>query len=300
MTLDLYRLEQLIAVAEEGSVTKAAARLHLSQQALSTSLRNLEREVGVDLLDRGSAGIRLLPAGETLVADARVLRGLARSALHRARRIGRGEPDVLRLGHTPAVTGDEIGALLRAVRAQHPNVRIEPHLRYPNALCDELLDGDLDLGLCRGMRAVRGLARTTVTRHRLQVAVSEDHPLAGRDSVALDELAGHTIAVWGQPGTSGYTDLLVSYCRQAGFEPAMERTPLQGVPPETAVVGTGHVAFVTARPGAVSGGAARVIALTPPIYAPLIALWPEHGTSAPRDVFLASADAVSAEEQARP
>lgn len=142
------------------------------------------------------------------------------------------------------------------------------------------------------MRHLRGLARTTVTRHRLQLAVSEG-PLADRDSVKLDELADHTIVVWGKPGSSGYTDLLVSYCRQAGFEPKIERTQFQGVPPETAVVGTGHVAFVTAPTGAVSGGAARVIALTPPIYAPLIALWPEHGTSAARDAFLASAEALS-------
>lgn len=286
MTLDLYRLEQLIAVAEEGSVTKAAARLHLSQQALSTSLRALEREVGVDLLNRGSAGIRLLPAGEELVADARVLRGLARAALRRVRQVGRGERDVLRLGHTPAVTGDEVGVLLRDVAERHPGLHVEPHLRYPAELCDQLLDGDLDVGLCRGMRTVRGLARTTVTRHRLHLAVDKDHPLAGRDRVALGELADYTIVVWGNPGHSGYTDLLVSYCRQAGFEPTMQRTALQGVPPETAVVGTGHVAFVTARPGVVAGGAARVIALDPPVYAPLIALWPEHATSASREAFL--------------
>jgi len=286
VTLDLHRLEQLIAVAEEGSVTKAAARLHLSQQALSTSLRNLEREVGVELLDRGSAGIRLLPAGEELVADARVLRGLARSALRRVRQVGRGERDVLRLGHTPAVTGDEVGVLLRDVAERHPGLHVEPHLRYPTELCDQLLDGDLDLGLCRGMRDVRGLVRTTVTRHRLHLAVSEDHPLAGRDSVQLGELADHTIVVWGRLKNSGYTDLLVSYCRQAGFEPTLQRTPLQGVPPETAVIGTGHVAFVTAQPGVVSGGAARVITLEPPIYAPLIALWPEHATSSSREAFL--------------
>ncbi|MBA0127145.1 LysR family transcriptional regulator [Haloechinothrix sp. YIM 98757] len=286
MTLDLDRLEQLIAVAEEGSVTRAAARLHLSQQALSTSLRNLEREVGVELLDRGGTGIRVLPAGEALIADGRVLRGLARSALDRARRIGRGEPDVLRLGHTPAVTGEELGTLLHTARTLHPHLRIEPHQEYPGTLLDLLLDGGLDLGLCRAIRPVQGLARTTLAWHRLRIAVSAEHPLATRDSVAFADIAEYTIVVWGRPGTSGYTDLLVDTCRRAGFEPSVQRTELQGVPPATAVVGTGHIAFVTSRPGPAAGGAAHVITLTPPAHVPLVAIWPEHAGSRARETFL--------------
>lgn len=296
MTLDLYRLEQLIAVAEEGSVTRAAARLHLSQQALSTSLRNLEREVGVELLDRSGPGVRMLPAGEALLADARVLRGLARSALRTARRIGRGELDVLRIGHTPAVTGEEIGEILRAVRSHHPGLRIEPHSRYPPALADELIDGHIDVGLCRAMLPVHGLARTTVTRHRLSVAVAEEHPLAARDSVSFDDLADETIIVWGSPGRSGYTDLLISVCRQAGLEPRTTRTDLQGVPPVHAVIGTSDVAFVTATPGWAADGAVRILALTPPTSVPLIGLWPRHVTSEARDAFLSTMRELAGDE----
>ena len=91
MGLDLRKLEHLVAVAEEGGFTRAAARLHLSQQALSTSVRSLEREVGVPLLRRDTGGVTALPAGQALIDDARVLHGIARSALHRARRIGRGD-----------------------------------------------------------------------------------------------------------------------------------------------------------------------------------------------------------------
>lgn len=286
MTLDLHRLAQLVAVAEEGSVTRAAARLHLSQQALSTSLRTLEREVGVDLLDRTGTPIRLSPAGDALVADARVLHGLAQSALRRARRIGRGEHEVLRIGHTPAVTGEEVGELLRTVRATRPELRVEPHLRYPSELVAQLLDGDLDLGLGRGMPPEPGLARTTLARHRLSVAVGEHHRFAGRDSVAIEELAGETIVVWGRAGASGYTDLLLALCRQAGFEPVTTRSDMQGVPPLMGVAGTDHVAFVTAVPGVAAGGAVRVLTLTPPTHVPLVAMWLDHSTSDSREVFL--------------
>jgi DNA-binding transcriptional LysR family regulator len=286
--LDLNKLEHLIAVAEEGSITRAAARQHLSQQALSTSIRVLEREVGVPLLERTATGVSLLPAGTALVEDARVLRGAARSALQRARRIGRGEKEMLRLGHTPAVTGEEVIALLRQVGAVHPRLATDVNQRYPAELTEALLAGDLDIGLCRALTPAHGLARTTLGHQPLNTAVAADHPFATRTSVALSDLADQHFIVWGRPGHSGYTDLLVNHCRAAGFEPRTERTPLQGTPPSTAVIGTNRCAFVTTPPGP-AGGAVRILALHPPVYAPLHALYSPRSTSPAKDAFLTTA-----------
>lgn len=289
MTLDLHRLEQLVAVAEEGSVTKAAARLHLSQQALSTSLRTLERAVGVELLDRAGPRITLLPAGEALVADARVIGGLAHTALRRARQIGRGEPEVLRLGHTPAVSGDQVADLLRRAQQQYPELRVLPQQRYPSELVANLLDGALDAGLTRSTVDTRGLAQATVAWDRLNVAVAARHPWAARSSVDIADIAGETLVIWGRPGESAYTDRLLALCRDAGFEPELYRSRMQGTPPETAVVETRNVAFVAAPVGPAAAGAAHVLELLPPAYVPLIALWPEHVSSDARDAFLAVA-----------
>ncbi|MDA3625762.1 LysR substrate-binding domain-containing protein [Saccharopolyspora oryzae] len=286
MGLDLHKLGHLVAVAEEGSFTRAAARLHLSQQALSTSIRALEREVGVDLLERTTTGVAVLPAGEALISDARVLDGVARSALKRARRIGRGESEVLRIGHTPAVTGDEVTALLREAHAEHPDLATDVNQRYPAELEKQLLAGELDLGLCRAMAPAHGLNRATLVHQRLQVAVAAEHRLADRDVVELSELADEQIVVWGHPGRSGYTDLLIESCRKAGFEPRTHRNAIQGTPPVTAVLGTEHVAFVTAAPGPAANGKVRVIELTPPIEVPLQALWSAHITSDARHTFL--------------
>ncbi|MHC5256411.1 LysR family transcriptional regulator [Streptomyces sp. UC4497] len=289
MALDLNKLEHLVAVVEEGSVTRAAARLHLSQQALSTSIRVLEREVGVPLLERGSSGITVLPAGQALVEDARVLNGVARTALRRARYIGRGDTAPLRIGYTPAVTGEEVVTLLAPLTDAHPDVVPEVHQRYPDELAAALLAGDLDLGLCRGMAPEHGLTRTTLGRQRLHIAVAADHPLAGRTTVALPDLEDERFMVWGTPGRSGYTDLLIAHCRHAGFDPHVERTDRQGTPPVTAVIGTGRLAFVTSPPGDVAGGRARVIALEPPVHAPLHALYPGNATCPSRDLFLTCA-----------
>ncbi|MGY1439379.1 LysR family transcriptional regulator [Streptomyces reniochalinae] len=289
MNLDLHKLDHLIAVAEEGSVTRAASRLHLSQQALSTSIKVLEREIGVPLLERGSSGVTLLPAGQALVEDARVLRGMARSAVRRARRTGRGEPDTLRIGHTPAVTGEEVVSLLTPVAERRPGLVPEVHQRYPHELVSALLAGDLDVGLCRGTGPVHGLTRTTLGHQRLHLAVSADHRLATRTTVALSELADETLMVWGHPGRSDYTDLLMDHCRRAGFEPRAVRTDRQGTPPVTAVIGTDRVAFVTTPPGTTADGRARVLPLEPPAHAPLHALYLPQTSSAGRDVFLSSA-----------
>lgn len=289
MTLDLHKLGHLIAVAEEGGFTQAARRLHLSQQALSTSIRALEREVGVELLDRRGSRLAVLPAGEALIADARLLHGAARAALIRARRIGRGEGELLRVGHTPAVAGDEVTALLHRVHQVQPELSTQVNQRYPSELTEQLIAGELDLGLCRGMVAERGLTRTTLAHHRLRVAVSADHRWASRESVEFDELATETIVVWGKAGSSGYTDLLIEHCRRAGFEPAVRRNPIQGTPPVTAVQGSDHVAFVTAAAGAAAGGAVRVLDLLPPSFVPLHALWPQHTNSEARDDFLSAA-----------
>ncbi|MGW1680751.1 LysR family transcriptional regulator [Saccharopolyspora sp. NPDC002376] len=205
MGLDLYKLGHLVAVAEEGSFTRAAARLHLSQQALSTSIRALEREVGVDLLKRTTTGVAVLPAGEALIADARVLGGVARSALERARRIGRGESEVLRIGHVPAVTGDEVTALLRQAHAEHPDLATDVNQRYPAELEKQLLAGELDLGLCRAMAPAHGLNRATLVHQRLQVAVAAEHSHAKRVRKQVLSPADGGVGDLGIASTGRYT-----------------------------------------------------------------------------------------------
>ncbi|SDP27121.1 LysR substrate binding domain-containing protein [Actinopolyspora xinjiangensis] len=223
-----------------------------------------------------------------MIADGRILHGVARAAVARARRIGRGEPDPLRIGHTPAVTGDEITTLLHQAQYPYPDLAPQVNQRYPHELTTQLLAGDLDLGLCRAMSPAHGLTRTTLTHHRLHVAVAAEHHLATHDSIQLTDLKDESIMVWGSPGRSGYTDLLITYCRQAGFDPHIHRNPIQGTPPVTAVLGSDHIAFVTTDPGAAAGGAVRVLELRPPHSVPLHALWSHHITSPARDTFLAA------------
>src|SRR6476646_4263155 len=108
MQLDLRKLAHFAAVVEERSMTRAAGRLRLTQQALSMSIRALERELGIPLLERGRGGVELLPAGRSLYADGLALLSAASAAVARARHAAEGGTERLRVGHTPAVTDVDV------------------------------------------------------------------------------------------------------------------------------------------------------------------------------------------------
>ena len=285
MGLDLRKVEHFVAVAEERSMTRAAARLHLSQQALSMSMRALERELGVPLLDRSRRGVVLLASGEALYADAVPLLAAATAAVGRARRADRGEPELLRIGHTPAVTGIEITEMLAGAPASGASVQVVALL--PDELSERLHDRSVDIGLSRATAPVAGLAGQVVARHRLRLAVRAGHRLAHRHAVTLPELAAETLIVGAPPGVCAYTDLLLGLCRRAGFEPRHRVTPVQGTPPVTTVLGTDGAALVTEAPGPAVGGAVRVVELEPETTVPVLASWRRDTRSVLRDVLVA-------------
>jgi len=285
MGLDLRKVEHFVAVAEERSMTRAAARLNLSQQALSMSMRALERELGVPLLDRSRRGVVLLASGEALYADAVPLLAAATAAVGRARRADRGEPELLRIGHTPAVTGIEITEMLAGAPASGASVQVVALL--PDELSERLRDRSVDIGLSRATAPAAGLAGQVVAHHRLRLAVRAGHRLAHRHAVTLPELAAETLIVGAPPGVCAYTDLLLGLCRRAGFEPRHRVTPVQGTPPVTTVLGTDGAALVTEAPGPAVGGAVRVVELEPETTVPVLASWRRDTRSVLRDVLVA-------------
>lgn len=283
---DLRRLSQFVAVAEAGGFTRAAGLLHVSQQALSSSVQQLEREVGTPLLVRAGRRITLTPAGQTLLDEGRPLLAAARTLTRHTRAAASDEPDEFVVGHSPAISGIEVYTLLHDAIAALPNTSFTVRQLFPDRLVAAVREGTVQLGLRRGVVPQDRLASAAVRYDAVRVAVRRDHPLTARTHVGIADLAEETIALWAPPGASYYSDFLVNACRRAGFEPRYQVSRVQGCPPEAAALTENAVAFVTAPPGPAIGGSVTVIDLDGPLLVPLQGLWQPHTSSAVREMIL--------------
>ena len=120
--MDLRQLRSFVAVAEELHFSRAAARLHLAQSALSAQVRQLEREIGGPLFVRSTRRVELTPAGEALLPDAQQLLSLADAALERARGLVRGQGRSLVIGTLGPAPGGILAALIARLSAREERV----------------------------------------------------------------------------------------------------------------------------------------------------------------------------------
>jgi DNA-binding transcriptional LysR family regulator len=211
---DLRQLRAFVAVAEDLNFTHAAARLHLGQQAVSKSVAQLERELGVALLTRTSRAVRLTAAGEALLADARELLAAADRAFARAREHGEGIAGSLVVGATPAVGPAVLNELARALSDGAPELSIALNQVRPGDTVALLRDGRADVVLSRGASPADEIVLTALAPTPAELLVPAGHRLGGRASVPLRELDGERLLTWNPPGTP-YTDLLVGLCAAA-------------------------------------------------------------------------------------
>src|SRR5438477_8014095 len=122
--MDLRHLRYFVAVAETGSFRRAAERLEIGQPPLSVQIKHLEKELGAALFERTTRVVRLTPAGNLLLPQARALLAGAQRFREDAQRAARGEFGSLALGTIPSSLGPVLAAALRHFRAAMPAVRI--------------------------------------------------------------------------------------------------------------------------------------------------------------------------------
>lgn len=149
--MNINHLAIFHAVAEEGNVTRAAARLHISQPAVSKQLRELERSLGMALFHRLSTGVRLTEAGETLAGYARRLFALeaeAEQALGELRGLERGR---LAVGTSTTIGSYLLPPLFARFHQQHPGIELHLEIANTQEIERRLSDNTLDLGLTEGM-----------------------------------------------------------------------------------------------------------------------------------------------------
>ncbi|MFD8603413.1 LysR family transcriptional regulator [Streptomyces sp. TSRI0445] len=218
--MELRHLNAFLAVAEELHFGRAAKRLQMAQPPLSQQIRQLEKELGVQLFHRNTRSVRLTSAGETFLEPARTVLDDLDTAVRAARSAGIGEYGRVTIGFAGASSHETLPRLTRAVRAAHPGLElVMTGQTYANTALSRVADGSLDLGFVRLPVARPGVAHRVIDEEELVCALPSDHPLARRETVPLDVLAGEPFVSF--PANSGSTvrDALTEACENAGFTP---------------------------------------------------------------------------------
>lgn len=194
--MELQQFRYAVALAEEESFTRAAARCFVVQSALSHQIKRLEDELGVSLFSRTSRRVELTAAGTAFVSAARVsLQYAERAGIDAAAAAGyiRGR---LSVGVIPTVTAIDVSAALKAFRAAHPQVHIVLQVSGSDVLEPAIIRGEIDvafLGLPE-TRQPRGVAWRDLGSDPLVAVVSHEHPFASRHEISLSDLASETFA----------------------------------------------------------------------------------------------------------
>jgi LysR family hca operon transcriptional activator len=191
--MELRHLRYFVAVAEAGSLTVAAARkLHTSQPSLSRQIRDLEEEIGAQLLTRGARGIELTPAGRAFLDHARVALVQAAAAAEAARRVAHPAKPRFSMGF---LTGHELTWMpeaLRILRDELPNIDVMISSHYSPQLADALLKGTIDAAVLRRERGVPDLAFRVLVKEPLVVVLPSDHRFATLRAIRPGNLVGET------------------------------------------------------------------------------------------------------------
>jgi DNA-binding transcriptional LysR family regulator len=274
--LNLERLRALHAVADRGSVNAAAQALHVTTSAISQQLAKLETEIGQPLLERNGRGVRLTDAATLLVAHTSEV--LAR--LERAEAELDARRDVVSGRLTVAAFATAVRGLapqaLRHLLTAHAQLEVVLREQEPQESVPQLVRGDLDLLIAQDwdnapLALPDGLERAPIVDDVADVALPVDHRLAGREALALDELAGERWIAW-QAGTICH-DWLMHTLRSRGHEPRLTHTAGEHAS-QLALVGAGLGCCVVPRlgRGAVPPGV-RIVPVKPALRRHVYALW---------------------------
>lgn len=190
MPYEFKSLRHFVAVAEAGSVGKAAQQLHMAQPPLSVHIRNLESQIGAALFHREPSGMRLTDAGHALYVRAREALALANEGFESARAIAGGHRGRLAIGYMFSLGYAWLPRLVPALRVSMPNVELQ-FIEMSALTCEaQILSHKVTIGLCMAQPAHADLATAVVGSEPLRLAMPSNSALARLSAVPVAKLQG--------------------------------------------------------------------------------------------------------------
>ena len=244
--LNLDLLRSFFAVAEHGSLSKAAERLRLSQSTLTRQMHTLEHELGGRLLERSSTGVALTASGNALSEHVRPALEKLDNALGEVRRLARGQSSQLRIGYLLSAVPDYLTPALIALRKEHPEVKLKLLDLSPGEQITALRKGEIDLALlgCAGSFLSREFYVRKIASLPIYAALPENHSLAEKSSLRLADLRGEMFVGAGDDDMPGHNRWIAQMFKRAGFRPRFVADAESLTHGFTLVVGENAVALV--------------------------------------------------------
>lgn len=218
-SVELSQLRYLVALADERHFTRAAAREHIAQPALSQQIRRLEDEVGLALVERTTRRVSITRAGDVLVARARRILAELEAADYELQALRGLQTGHVSVGAMHTMGPVDLSLVLAVYRQHHPAVELTVREQSSEELAEMLRVDELDLAFLSVTERIEshGLGLQQLVSEELVVILPPSHPLSGRRRVRMADLAGEQFISFREGAR--LRELLVSAGRSAGFEP---------------------------------------------------------------------------------
>jgi len=199
--VEIRQLRAFVAIAESGTFTAGALRVHVTQAAISMQIRQLETEIGAKVFVRAPRHVILTEAGEQLLRRARHILREHDAALDEIAELAGAERGRLRIGSASAmVLSEQLPAILKELRKQHPAAEISVTSGTSEVLVDQILGGEVDVAFVSLPVDVRGIKTERLSQDQLVAIASPRHKLAKQRTISAYTLAGERLIL----GERGY------------------------------------------------------------------------------------------------
>jgi len=236
----LRHLRYFIIVAEELNFTRASARLHIEPSPLSRAIKDLEHDVGVELLNRSKGRIRLTPSGEAFRHAVKRVLDLYEEAKKQAHSPARGHHSRLRIGLADSLAQPRLTRLLALSREEEPQTAIGINEMTAAELLTALNDNLIDAGFTVDGEEIGGFVKEAVWSERPVAVVPRHHPLVALDRIPLDEVVRYPLILCHPERCAGGHKLFVQAISACGLPPPPAAEYISGHEPMMLLVAAGY------------------------------------------------------------
>lgn len=216
---ELRRLRYFLAVAGEQNFTRAAELLHVAQPALSRQVRQLERELGVELLRRTTHTFELTQAGRFLYERGPVLLDAADELWRLTSSYGTGERGTVSLGYGVSASYETVPELLRGLMGRLPEIQVTTQVLSTGRILAGVHDGTIDVGAVRCPPPDPGLVTRLLRLEPQGIELRHDDPRAAAGRIRLDAIADMPFLMHQRDANPGHYDAVLAVFRDRGVEP---------------------------------------------------------------------------------